>query len=228
MTQEERRSLASYVLGALAPAERRELDEHLASCPECREELASYAGLPGLLSRLDLAEATGGTLLPPPSLLSSTLAAVESERTARSRQLSRWRAATAAVAVAAAVTGFLALPGSTISPEPERPQVSTGGTSSQESERPLVAATGVSSSGTVSMQPRPWGTQLHLRMQGLPLSGDFEAYAVDAAGVRTLVASWSSTADGRAKVPAATPLSAEELARIVVQTRRGSKLVLTT
>lgn len=214
MTHEElRRSLASYVLGALAPEHRRHLDEHLLGCPECREELSSYAGLPGLLSRLDLAEATGGTLLPPPSLLPSTLAAVESQRTARTRQLARWRAATAAVAVAAAVTGVLALAGTPSSPA---------------SERPLVAAAGVGSSGTVSMQPRPWGTELNLRLQGLPPSGEFEAYAVDASGVRTLAASWGSTADGRAEVPAATRLSAEALARIVVQTRGGSELLVLT
>ena len=213
MTHEERRWLASYVLGALAPTDRRQLDEHLLGCPQCREELASYASLPGLLSRLDLAEATCGTLLPPPSLLASTLAAVESQRRARTRQLSRWRAATAAVAVAAAVTGVLAF---------------TGGTSSPESERPLVAAAGVSSSGTVSMQPRPWGTELHLRLEGLPPSGEFEAYAVDAFGVRTLAASWGSTADGRAEVPAATGLSAEALDRIVVQTRGGSELLVLT
>lgn len=66
VTYEERRSLASYVLGALSPADRRQLDNHLLGCADCREELASYAGLPGLLSRLDLAEATGGTLLAPP------------------------------------------------------------------------------------------------------------------------------------------------------------------
>ncbi len=211
MSHEERHWLASYVLGALAPADRRQLDEHLLGCPECREELASYAAVPGLLSRLDLAEATGGTLLPPPSLLPSMLAAVESERKARIRQLSRWRAATAAVALAAALTGVLAL---------------TGGNASPESERPLMAAAGVGSSGSVTMQPRPWGTELHLLLQGLPPSGAFEAYAVDAAGVRTLAASWGSTADGRAEVPAATRLSAEALAQIVVQTRAGSALLV--
>lgn len=213
MTHEERRSLASYALGTLAPADRRPLDEHLLGCTECREELASYAGLPGLLPRLDLAEVTGGTLLPPPSLLPSTLVAVESERTVRTRQLFRWRAATAAVAVAAAVTGVLAL---------------TGGTRTPESERPLVAPARMSSSGTLSMQPRPWGTELHLRLEGLPTSGEFEAYAVDASGVRTLAASWGSTAEGRAEVPAATPLSAAALARIVVQTRSGTELLVLT
>jgi anti-sigma factor RsiW len=45
-------SIASYVLGALPPAERREVDVHLRTCEECRAELVGLAGLPGLLARL--------------------------------------------------------------------------------------------------------------------------------------------------------------------------------
>jgi Putative zinc-finger len=45
-------SVASYVLGALPPDERREVDAHLRTCLECRAELIGLAGLPGLLSRL--------------------------------------------------------------------------------------------------------------------------------------------------------------------------------
>ncbi|GGJ95614.1 anti-sigma-L factor RslA [Pilimelia anulata] len=44
---------ASYVLGALSPAERDEYEHHLEGCPECREAVAEIAVLPGLLSRLD-------------------------------------------------------------------------------------------------------------------------------------------------------------------------------
>jgi anti-sigma factor RsiW len=45
-------SIASYLLGALPPAERREVDVHLRTCQECRAELVGLAGLPGLLARL--------------------------------------------------------------------------------------------------------------------------------------------------------------------------------
>jgi anti-sigma factor RsiW len=45
-------SVASYVLGALPPGERIEVDVHLRTCPECQAELVGLAGLPGLLSRL--------------------------------------------------------------------------------------------------------------------------------------------------------------------------------
>jgi hypothetical protein len=48
---EFRRDLGVYVVGAIGGAERRTVDDHLASCADCREELAGLAGLPGLLAK---------------------------------------------------------------------------------------------------------------------------------------------------------------------------------
>ena len=48
---EARLSLGVYVLGAIDPAERSLVDSHLASCRDCRDELAGLAGLPALLAR---------------------------------------------------------------------------------------------------------------------------------------------------------------------------------
>src|SRR5262249_34315969 len=55
--RELRHALGVYVLGAIEPSERAQVDEHLATCAECREELASLAGLPALLRRVPTAEA---------------------------------------------------------------------------------------------------------------------------------------------------------------------------
>ena len=41
---------AAYVLGALSPAERREFEEHLASCPPCQAAVSELAAMPGLLA----------------------------------------------------------------------------------------------------------------------------------------------------------------------------------
>lgn len=48
---------AVYVLGASNTADRRRFESHLGSCPDCRNEVAALAGLPGLLRRLTEAEA---------------------------------------------------------------------------------------------------------------------------------------------------------------------------
>ena len=39
------------MLGALSPAERREFEEHLASCPSCQAAVSELAS-PGLLAQL--------------------------------------------------------------------------------------------------------------------------------------------------------------------------------
>ena len=48
---------AAYVLGGLSPAERREFEEHLASCPPCQAAVSELAALPGLLAQISPADA---------------------------------------------------------------------------------------------------------------------------------------------------------------------------
>lgn len=216
MTRHEdlQRSLGSYVFGALEPAERAALEEHLTGCAACREELASYAGLPGLLSRLSLEEATGSALVPAPSLLPRLLAAVERERDRGARRLRRWQAATAAAgiaAVAAVAAAVLA--------------VAPVGADAQRAGRSLVAEAGLSASGQVVLEPRPWGTAVALRVQGLPRASSYTAWAVDAAGRRSVVATWGPTRDGAAEVRGATALPPAELRSLTVSADDGRPLL---
>ncbi|GDY32557.1 anti-sigma factor family protein [Gandjariella thermophila] len=63
MTCQHTISLGAYVLGALDPGDRVELEQHLSACPTCRDELVRFAPIPGLLSHLteeDLVEAEVG------------------------------------------------------------------------------------------------------------------------------------------------------------------------
>ena len=48
---------AAYVLGALPPGERREFEEHLATCDACRAAVGEIAGLPGLLGQVPVEDA---------------------------------------------------------------------------------------------------------------------------------------------------------------------------
>ncbi len=102
--REIRQLLGVYVVGAIDPAERAVVDEHLGHCPSCRDELAGLAGLPAMLSRVPAADVERLSLAPTglpemaePSaeLLNSLLSKVSATRRTR-----MWRSA---VAVAAAV-----------------------------------------------------------------------------------------------------------------------------
>ena len=204
--------LGSYLVGALEPTERDQVDRHLGGCADCRTELASYAGLPGLMARLTLEEASGTALATPPSLLPSTLAAVAAERSMATRHLHRWRtAAVSSGLVAAAAAAALAL-------------VLVLGGGSHVASLPMVAAAGTASTGSVSFTARPWGTELRLRLHGLPRTGTFTAWTTNADGTSTVAATWGATATGDADVTGATSLRPAQLADLRVTT--DSKRVL--
>src|SRR3984885_11154418 len=80
--------LGVYLLGAIGPGERAQIEEHLAACPWCRGELAGLAGLPGLLRRVppDVAlhawmdDATGSPPRPPPGPARTQVSAIRFRR----------------------------------------------------------------------------------------------------------------------------------------------------
>jgi hypothetical protein len=120
--REIRQALGVYVLGAIDPAERAQVDEHLASCPGCREELASLAGLPAMLRKVPLVEAerlavagAGAEALgaPPEDMLTSLVA-----RTASVRRIHRWRGLAAAAAVVIVALGGGAAIATALRPSP--------------------------------------------------------------------------------------------------------------
>lgn len=121
----------TYVLGALSPAERSAYQRHMASCEECRAEVADLAGLPGLLGRLDEATAVGlsggeASAAPvPPNLLPGVLSTARAER-ARNRRQYRWRTAVASVAAAACAALVAGLTVSAASQPATAPHVPPG------------------------------------------------------------------------------------------------------
>ena len=106
-----RPSLGVYVLGAIEPAERSLVDAHLATCRDCRDELAGLAGLPALLARVNpdeisriCADDTVRTVTedrPPEELIGTVLDLAEARR-----RRTRWRFLAAAAAVVVIAGGL--------------------------------------------------------------------------------------------------------------------------
>lgn len=99
--------VAPYALGALDGAERARFEEHLSSCPRCRNELPSLLGAAAALA-LDVEDAE-----PRPGLRARILTAAREdraqERPARRLRPRRWAlpaAATLAVAASGAAVGL--------------------------------------------------------------------------------------------------------------------------
>lgn len=207
-------ALGAYVVGALDPGERTQVDAHLSGCAGCREELATLAGLPGLLGRLSEEEAVaawGRQRLP--LLLEATLAELR-----RRRRSHRWRARLVAVvaAVALAVAGggiALAL----------HPVSSASTVAAGERWSAVDPATGVHATAVVGAQP--WGSTIHLVVSGVPAGQRCHLVAVARDGTRESAGGWRASYTGQAAIDASTAIARDHLAALQVITVSGDALV---
>lgn len=208
--REIRHALGVYVLGAIDPADRAQVDEHLATCPECREELAGLAGLPALLRRVPQAEAERLAEIdpadppagekPPEELLPPVLA-----RMAQARRVRRWRELAAAAAVVVLALGAGAA-GATLVQSGSATPPSAGHVAEGHAWQTVSttdAATGASL--TVKYTPRSWGTLMSVRVSGIPAGTVCEFQVTDAGGHRWVVGSWRVSYQGW--YPASTALA---------------------
>ena len=193
---------AAYVLGALDAEDRRLFERHLDECEVCAADVASFAPIPGLLAKADLAPAEPV----PPSILADASTRVLDERHAlvASRAKWRWTAAAAVVAlIAVALSGFSSQPDVTaLALEPEW---------------------GVT--GEVTVSARGWGTEVGFDLAQLPPEVTCIAWAVDDEGEWQQVAWWGPTASHRARVTGASSLQLEDVSEIVVTTTDRSEIV---
>jgi anti-sigma factor RsiW len=199
--REIKQALGVYVLGAIDPAERAQVDEHLATCADCREELASLAGLPAMLRKVPVIEAErlaaaeqepGFTDVPSPEMLPSLVA-----RTANVRRIRRWRGLAAAAAVAlVAVAGGAAV---TSALQPGSPSGPGHAAWHQTIGTGPVAGAHL----TVRYRVEPWGTQMEANVTGLRPGSVCQFRVTDKAGVTSVVGSWVSW-QGTTWYPAST------------------------
>jgi anti-sigma factor RsiW len=181
-----RQLLGVYVVGAIDPAERSAVDDHLTGCQSCRDELAGLAGLPAMLGRVPAEDVERLSLEPglladdpPPAgdLLNSLLRQVSLRRRSR-----LWRGAIT-VAAAAAV----AAAGATAAVELARPAAQAGhtGVASAANGRTHVAA-------VVDYTTTPWGsTAMRVRVNGIPWGSKCQFWVIGANGQKSYAGAWT-------------------------------------
>jgi hypothetical protein len=214
--REIRHSLGVYVLGAIEPSDRAQVDEHLATCADCREELASLAGLPALLRRVPTAEAerlavagqadSATDETPPDQLLPALVA-----RTTQARRVRRWRELAAAAAVAVLALGAGAAGASLLGSGPAAPPAAHGQAShTWHTVSAVDGRTGATL--TVKYASVHWGTLMTAQVSGIPAGTVCQFQVTDARGHHIMVGGWRVEYQGRpAWYPASTSLTEPNL-----------------
>lgn len=213
-----RHALAVYVLGAIEPAERAVVDAHLASCPQCRQELAGLAGLPALLRRVTQAEAAGlsagddagdrglGSALALSALLGQAVRA----RRHRLRVQLAAAAAAGVIAGAGSVLGWNAAQGTADLFMPG-PAAGAGSMAKAGAVNPHTLA-----HATVRYAPAPWGLRLQVRVSGIAAGTDCELEVISSSGQRLMAGGWLITGRPGMWYPAATWVPISQVRRFIV------------
>jgi putative zinc finger protein len=227
-----RPSLGVYVLGAIDPAERAQVDAHLLTCPDCRDELAGLAGLPALLARVNPDEISritsedtvragthAGTDDRPPGELIGTVLDLAAAR----RRRTRWRFAAAAAAVVAIAGGLFGGLSSITTTRTVAIPVSPGGTH-WETVEATNAVTGASAS--VAYSHELWGDAFEVLVDHIPVGTTCQLWVVHPGGTRTQVAAWTTASDeGNVWYAGSMPITAAPISSF--QITADKKVLLT-
>jgi hypothetical protein len=237
---EVRISLGVYVLGAIDPAERALVDAHLATCRDCRDELAGLAGLPALLARVSTEEAialaatdgpfpaAAGEAAEPPRELLATVLDLTAARRRRRRWLEAGLGVAAALVIAVGVFGGLRLESS---PAPLT-NVAQGQAALYNGppDGPMETVTGKSGdmAATVSYSPMGWGTQVDVKVNGIPVGTSCQLWAIGTNGKRVLVGTWVTDNDeGHVWYPGSVGLQSKDVAAFEITVGRGQAIQVT-
>jgi predicted anti-sigma-YlaC factor YlaD len=217
---EARLSLGVYVLGAIDPAERELVDAHVATCKDCRDELADLAGLPALLAKVNpdevsliSADDTVGahTSEQPPEELIGTVRDLAEAR----RRRSRWRylsAAAAVVLIAGGLFGGLKAATSTTTTQIVKPSAGAG---------PWETGTGTSqvtgAAATVAYSTQLWGNAFEVLVNRIPIGTTCQLWVIHPDGSRTQVAAWTTARDeGRVWYSGSMPKTAGSIGKFEI------------
>ncbi|MEO3976443.1 zf-HC2 domain-containing protein [Streptomyces sp. CAU 1734] len=223
--QHDSELLGAYALGALEEEEARTVEEHVAACRNCREELAVLGELEATLGEVPPEAFLDG---PPDGgelLLQRTLRRVHEER--RGAEWRR-RSALAAVAVvaAAAVLGGGFLIGRSGGDDPGRtgaqPAVSQNPSPPPGVRTATARDSGTGARMTVRVTPAADWVRVYATVNGIPAGELCRLVVVDRDGKREVAGSWLVGGKEKgARLDGSAAVAAGDIDRIIVENDRG-------
>lgn len=227
---------AAYVLGALSPSERHEYEGHLATCPACAAEVASIAGLGGLLASVPRERALALLDEEPPdagdgetggggddTVRQLAAATVKARRRARFR-FGALLAGTAAAAAAVALALGSLVDGN---PDAQRGRVVV-----------LQQTIPTAIEAQAEFVDEPWGTRIEIECSyartdpvypvrgGQPPTWEYGMYVTDSNGETSLVATWMGGPGTTMWPTGSTGLAPEEIRKVDIRLMKSRTVVL--
>ncbi|MDX2967983.1 anti-sigma factor family protein [Kribbella solani] len=227
MSEHERTQLGAYALGALEPSEIESIDRHLATCAECRAELAELTGLTDVLGAVPPEAFLDGPPDGSDLLLQRTLREVREPQVPVDAPVARRRTpwllvAAAVVVVAGALGGGVAL----------------GRSTAPSGTEPVAGSRQVTTSDTISgakmattVEPRSGWTWVQVQVTGLKAGDQCEMVVYDKSGEPWTAGSWlvseqaakdGSTFGGGVLVPL------DQVQSVEIKTLQGQHVITAT
>ena len=216
---------AAYVLGALSTDDRREYERHLAGCVSCTTAVAEFAGMPGLLMKIDANTAqTLATVpanenvfaLPLEPIQSLARAALKRKASLRKKMAAGWAVAASLIMVIGFLVGSQLSSGKNIAGSP-------GSSVALGVKVSMVAIEKNSMAVDMRMASKRWGTQFtwNCIYGNDELSStkpeSYDLVVTDTAGVATTVASWMQVGTSAKGLIASTGIPIPKIKSIEVQ-----------
>ena len=210
---------AAYVLGSLAPHERREFEDHLRTCDACQAAVADLAGLPGLLRMVTPEEAAALGGAPDAEVVALTTLARAAHRERRRRRAGLVGAAAALLLLGGVAGVLLGRPFGSGEPVASPSPSSISQTIALE----LEPVGSVAVSADLTLQEKAWGTRLDWECRYPPGPGPYgtdatyELVLVDEDGTSTVVATWRALSNGARGLGASTSIPTGTIQRVEIR-----------
>jgi anti-sigma factor RsiW len=229
-TREQHQSqfLGAYVLGALDEREARAVEDHVASCPECRTELDELTALKDVLGEVPPEAFLDGPPDDGALLLQRTLRQVRTEKSSGGLSRTLVVAAASVVAVAVALGGGVLIGKGTGTPQTVAlPPPTTAPTAIVPGTK-VISGTDGGTRLTASVIPAAGWVRVNVSVVGLPAGQKCKLVVTSKSGQTEVAGSWLVTAKGSksgTNLDGAALIAPDQVASVAVQNFAGHTFV---
>ena len=192
--------IGGYLLNDLTPAERQEVESHLAGCAECRDEVDSLREWTEALEAVPEAMLLDGPPEGGDLLLQRTVRQVRAETAGRRHRRTALVGSAAALALVAAIAGGVALGRGTA--PPAQPQALPSPATTTNAPGTKIASATDAQTGahiSVAVLPAAGWVRVNATVSGIPAGERCRLEVVGRDGTAILAGGWLVSAEGSVK-----------------------------